>query len=214
MKKLHEMKRPWLIVGVLAGSLAMTGCGESEDDEENSSRGDKTPKQGYVLTLDGSLQEKDAKHIYEHRVTLSVAQNKPVTLNYETRDGTAIAGEDYEAQSGSLTFAPGITRSTIDIPILGDEVREPDEYFELHLSDVKNAKMKPDEAKAAITIVNDDNRPTVSFKIPQQSVSEFVGTIQVTATLSQQSGYPVLAELKKKGTAKEGDDYVIDAPST
>ena len=74
--------------------------------------------------------------------------------------------------------------------------------------------MKPDEAKAAITIVNDDNRPTVSFKIPQQSVSEFVGTIQVTATLSQQSGYPVLAELKKKGTAKEGDDYVIDAPST
>jgi hypothetical protein len=44
----------------------------------------------------------------------------PVTINYRTADGSAVAGTDYAAQSGSVTFAPGQTTETVTIPVFYD----------------------------------------------------------------------------------------------
>jgi len=46
-------------------------------------------------------------------VALSNAYSKPVTVNYATADAGAVAGSDYQAVSGTLTFAPGETTKTI-----------------------------------------------------------------------------------------------------
>ena len=46
------------------------------------------------------------------------AQGIPVTVDYVTNDGSAKAGTDYAAQSGTLTFPPGETAQNITIPIL------------------------------------------------------------------------------------------------
>ena len=51
-------------------------------------------------------------------VSLSTAFALPVTVNYATADGTALAGTNYTATSGTLTFAPGVTTETIRVPIL------------------------------------------------------------------------------------------------
>src|SRR5690554_5573376 len=212
-----DTKMRWLLAGILSGSVALTGCGGGGDDDDDSSRGsgsDRTPDPSYVSIKDTSIREGAEKGIAKIEVRLSPTSTEAVTAQYETKDGTAKAGEDYESKSGEITFGPGTGRAYLEIPILGDEVHEPDEYFEITLSSVTGARMKDSESKAAVTIQNDDERPYVSFDTVQQSVAESVGTTRVTATLSERSGYTVEAQLSVQGTARDGDDYEISDPLT
>ena len=67
-------------------------------------------------------------------VSLAFATGQPVTVRYATVDGTALAGSDYGATSGTLSFAPGQTTATIRVPVSGDALSEPDEAFAVTLS--------------------------------------------------------------------------------
>ena len=73
------------------------------------------------------------------RFTMELAQasKAPVTVDYETADGTATAGEDYTAKRGTVTFAPGHTRKTVAVPVLRDEAAEDAETVVLRLSNVR-----------------------------------------------------------------------------
>jgi hypothetical protein len=88
------------------------------------------------------------------QVTLSSASTKTVTVEYTTSDGTANAPSDYVATSGTLTFAPGETTKTIDVPVVGDLTIEPDETFTATLSNPVNATIAVDNGTG--TIHNDD----------------------------------------------------------
>ena len=93
-------------------------------------------------------------------VSLSSAISQSVTLNFETVDGTATGGSDYQIVSGSLTFNPDETSKTIAVPIFGDTELESDETFFLRLSDVINAT--PTEVEGTGTILNfDDDNPDI-----------------------------------------------------
>jgi hypothetical protein len=88
-------------------------------------------------------------------VTLSAAYDQPVTVNYATRDGSAVAGSDYVATAGMLTFAPGQTSKTITVAIKGDKTKEYDEYFSVFLSDASdNARIYNSFGRG--TILNDE----------------------------------------------------------
>ncbi len=67
------------------------------------------------------------------KVRLSNPPNGQATVNYSTVDGTAKAGVDYTAQSGTLTFGPGVTEHTITIP-LSDQLGTSYRYFRVRLS--------------------------------------------------------------------------------
>lgn len=83
-----------------------------------------------------SLTEGDSGVTYmTFTVRLSAPLNEPVTVNFATQDGSATAGSDYQSQSGTLTFAAGVTSMTVKIAIYGDTLVESDEYFYLMLSD-------------------------------------------------------------------------------
>jgi hypothetical protein len=89
-------------------------------------------------------------------VTLSGnTDNLPVSAHYETADVTAGAGSDYDAVSGTLSFAPGETSKTISVPVTGDTAGEGDETLTLELSDVQFAT--PAALDATGTIVDDDS---------------------------------------------------------
>ncbi|MFZ6820704.1 Calx-beta domain-containing protein, partial [Undibacterium sp. Ji22W] len=53
-------------------------------------------------------------------VTLSAASGQTVSVGYNTSNGTATAGSDYTATSGTLTFNPGVTTQTITVNIAND----------------------------------------------------------------------------------------------
>jgi hypothetical protein len=72
-------------------------------------------------------------------VTLSSASAEVVTVNYSTSNKTAVAGSDYVAASGTLTFAPGQTTKTIIVSVNGDRHAELSETFVVNLSSPTNA---------------------------------------------------------------------------
>ncbi len=67
-------------------------------------------------------------------LTLSAASGQTVTVNYATANGTARAGSDYVAKTGTVTFAAGTTTQTIAITINGDLTKEPNETFFVNLT--------------------------------------------------------------------------------
>ena len=80
-----------------------------------------------------------------------------VTVDYATADGTATAGEDYTATSGTLTFSPGERVKTVSVPILDDGHDEGHETFLLRLSNVAGAR--EGDLEATGTIENTDKMP-------------------------------------------------------
>ncbi len=67
-------------------------------------------------------------------VSLASASAGTTTVSYSTADSTALAGRDYTATSGTLTFAPGETTKTILVPTLDDGVAGPTKSFTVNLS--------------------------------------------------------------------------------
>lgn len=86
---------------------------------------------------------------------LSAVSGLTVTVNYSTANGTALAGSDYVAASGTLTFSPGVTVATFNVPIINETFYEPDETLTLNLGNAVNALPGLPNG-ATLTIFNDD----------------------------------------------------------
>ncbi|NEP10260.1 MAG: DUF4114 domain-containing protein [Symploca sp. SIO2C1] len=141
-------------------------------------------------------------------VSLSAASDQPVTVEYTSQDGTAVAGQDYQAVSGTLTFEPGGALSqTIAVLVQGDTVAELDESVILNLSNATNAEIV--DTQGIGTIEDDDPLPQLA--IADVSVVEGdTGTTQMlfTVSLSAASNQPVTVEYASQdGTAVAGQDY-------
>jgi len=93
-------------------------------------------------------------------VTRSGDTSSMITVDYTTRDGTATAGADYNAQSGTLTFAAGETNNTFAIPIIDDGFVEDDETVNLTLSNPTGGAMLGAQSNAVLTI-RDNEIPIV-----------------------------------------------------
>mgnify|MGYP003544210014 FL=1 len=78
-----------------------------------------------------------------------------VTVNYTTANGSALAGQDYVAQSGILTFAAGVTQQNILVAVIGDSVVENSETFTVTLSDPSEGASILDGSGTG-TIADDD----------------------------------------------------------
>jgi hypothetical protein len=87
-------------------------------------------------------------------VVLSEASASPVTVNYSTRNGTAQAGSDYLATSGTLTFAPGELTKQITVQVIGDTTVEEIEVFFVDLASASGASIGDGEGLGRI--FNDD----------------------------------------------------------
>ncbi|WP_170330703.1 LamG-like jellyroll fold domain-containing protein [Ruegeria arenilitoris] len=79
------------------------------------------------------------------------------TAQYDTGDATAIAGSDYEAATGTVTFAAGETQKEVRITVSSDTVFEPNETLSVTLSNPTGAVLN--RAIATGTILNDDANP-------------------------------------------------------
>jgi hypothetical protein len=121
------------------------GLGTIRDNEPRISISDVTRAEG-----------RNGKTAFTFTVTLSAAYDQPVTVSFQTVNGTATTGDnDYVAKTGTITFNPGQTTKTITIDVKGDNKRESDETFYLDLS--ANSSNSLFTKKRGIgTILNDD----------------------------------------------------------
>ena len=86
-------------------------------------------------------------------VRLSAPSTRTITATYQTRDGTAQAGQDYEAASGTLVFAPGEVQEEVRVRVMRDSRDWRAETFSLVLYAVSNARLE--DAVATATIVEE-----------------------------------------------------------
>ncbi|WP_405228437.1 Calx-beta domain-containing protein, partial [Lentisalinibacter sediminis] len=140
-------------------------------------------------------------------VTLSNPGANPVTVDYTTVDGTATAGEDYEAVAATLTFAAGETAGSVTVTIVDDTLDEDTESFSVTLSNAGNADIAVGTATATIN----DNDSAVRIAVGDASVTEGdTGSVNLDfpVSLSAPSGRPVsVGYATVDGTATAGEDY-------
>ncbi len=143
-------------------------------------------------------------------VTLSQALSSTATVNFATQNGTATAGSDYQATSGTLTFAPGVTSQTVVVNVTGDDVVEQDETFQVVLSSPSGAAISDPQATGTIT--NDDQVAGPALSISNVSQMEggqgTTSAFAFTVTLSEASSGTVTVNFATQdGTATAGSDY-------
>jgi hypothetical protein len=126
-------------------------------------------------------------------------------VDYSTTDGSATAGSDYTAASGTLHFAAGDTQKTFQVPITDDATAEANETVNLHLS-----LQGTDVSTALLSITDNDPSgnpsPSVQFSTDNYSVDEGAGTVTLTATISQAADVDV-DYATAPDTASAGSDY-------
>ena len=124
------------------------------------------------------------------------------------------AGVDYQAASGTLTFAPGETSKPVAVSVCGDSVDEPDETLTATLANPTNAVISAATATARIV----DDEGTILVTLGQSQLTrnpDGTGTMTVQILLvdaagsSGASGVPVIVTFTTAdGTAKANIDYV------
>ncbi|NCS59621.1 MAG: hemolysin, partial [Microcystis aeruginosa G11-04] len=117
---------------------------------------------------------------------LTVTVNNPnpqqITVNYTTAPINATANVDYTSQTGTLTIAPNTSTASISIPILNDNLNEPDEVFTVTLSNPVNATINPDEAIGQV-IITDTLQSAITRTLPNNVENlRLIGTNNINGT--------------------------------
>ena len=100
---------------------------------------DDTPTQtpSRITISDASVLEGDSGLTdLVFSVTLDMAATATITADYATEDSSALAGSDYEAASGTVTFVAGETATSLTVAVIGDTFSEDDEAFRVRLSNI------------------------------------------------------------------------------
>ncbi|HEY5109556.1 MAG TPA: Calx-beta domain-containing protein, partial [Acidimicrobiales bacterium] len=112
-------------------------------------------------------------------VTLSAPSQFNTTVNFATSDGTALAGTDYTATSGTLTFPAGTTSKSITVTILARPTAGPTKNFTVTLSSPANATIAT--SSSSVSISNAPTGTTVTSVSPNALV---VGAANKTLTVT------------------------------
>lgn len=186
----------------------------------------------YVTINDVVVQEGDSGTTNAvFHVTLSSLTSKDVVLKYTTADGTATAGSDYFARSGTLIIPAGSTSADIIVPVRGDLAQETytdasnvvhgPETFQVKLTSATNAELAravgtgtindSEDTGATLNVGNAqviEGNPSGAFNDPNTSTVQFTPTLtkvldhDITFTVSTAPAQGVV------GVAQAGSDYV------
>jgi sugar lactone lactonase YvrE len=154
-------------------------------------------------------------------VTNTTASSLPLTVNYATTDGTAVSTgthPNYLASSGTITFAPGVTSATIDVPLLDSGSQTTPLTFTLTLSNPQaatlgqsqgTATIAPSDQKAKFYVVNGATSSiggtNAAFKYQPS------GTEQAPYGLSVTTASPDLSPMGIASNASGTTQWVVDA---
>jgi probable HAF family extracellular repeat protein len=144
-------------------------------------------------------------------LSLSAAPSGPVTVSFNTANGSATAGSDYDAASGTVTFDPGETTETIAVVVNGDRVGEPNETLLINLSQPQGAVIA--DGQGVVTIANDEPRVTINDVSRNEGNG---GTTQFVFTISMSPAPDTAITVNyatANGSATSIDDYIAASGS-
>jgi len=149
---------------------------------------------------------------FSFTVTLNTAPTTTVTVDYATVDGSAVAGSDYLATSGSLSFAPGQTSQDLTVSVKGDTVVEAEENFSVALSAAVGAQIAAGQGIGGI--INDDFPQLRISDVGKAEGNSGTSAANFTVSLSAPAPFPVSVNYASAdGSATAGSDYTATAGS-
>jgi len=205
---------------LLSITLLFSGCGGSgkttnPDPDINSDTVISLVNQDQLIV---SLDEKSKQYTYSF--TLHIAPlDTDITLDYHTKNGSAVAGSDYIEKKGTLSLTKGTTIIKVDLEIMSDNVLEEDETFSLIFNNSKGIKFSNNvtELIAIITLKNyavvkqDD---VIISVVNQQALTVSLVekdnpyTYSFSLQIAPLAGDITLDYHTKNGSATAGNDYV------
>ncbi|WP_105167681.1 Lcl domain-containing protein [Pseudoalteromonas sp. T1lg23B] len=152
----------------------LTGCSSPEDEkssgqdntsnQDNNSNNESQPIPVASLISNSNFTEpKNGNAAFDMQVRLDASYNEELILNYSVTAITADNRDVKEVTDGKLTFPAGSKQANIEVTVFGDEFDENDETFQIELLPSNNIKLGK-ISKALVTIVDEDDTPTVRFK--------------------------------------------------
>ena len=113
---------------------------------------------GAISLETNSYQVNEADGTAEVTILRTQGSDGTVTVDYRTVDAAAIAGEDYSAVAGTVTFADGETSQTITIPLIDDDEVESDQDFSFTIDNVIGATLLA--PRTALVNIEDNDSTT------------------------------------------------------
>lgn len=161
-----------------------------------------------ISILDASRLEGNAgSALLTFSVNLSASSGVAISVPWSTADGTAVAGQDYTAASGTVNFPIGVTSQTLSVSVLGDSRYEGNETFAVNLGPPTYGTIS--DGAAVGTIQDDDPIPSIS--VSDASAPEgtsTAGSASFSLTLSNPSAFTITVSFATAdGNATAGTDY-------
>jgi hypothetical protein len=134
---------------------------------------------GYVQLYDYCCSQSPVKEGMPVSFTIQrTTSASSATVQYATSDGTAAAGVNYVATSGTVTFAAGEVQKTVTVSTIDDGVYKPDAYFRMTLSNPTGGFLLRNYDLTQ-TITDVDPRPVLGFESATFAVSEGAGSVDI-----------------------------------
>lgn len=130
-------------------------------------------------------------------VTLDHAVTEDVTVDYQTQDGTAVAGDDYVAASGTATIPAGSTSTDVSVTVVGDKVAEAKESMSLVLTDPAYGDLADGAADGVIV----DNDTSVALQLRNAKGPKVRAVVTTTPAAKGRSVSVYGGEVGSKATA-------------
>ncbi len=200
--------------GTRSGSLSVASSAASSPTLASLSGtgGTASSKPMRLALASASITVKEGAGSAAFVINRSGSFDGAVSVRYATVDGSAIAGQDYAAVSGTLSWAPGDSApKTINVPLIDDQNVEGKESFTLSLSaPTGNAILG--RALSTANIADDDKAGALAFSASAVSVDENAGSLAVTVQRSGgQAGAVSIHYATVNGSALAGADYSATA---
>ncbi|MDZ4288476.1 MAG: Calx-beta domain-containing protein [Prosthecobacter sp.] len=145
-------------------------------------------------------------------VTLSEVSELPVSVNFSVTTGSASAGSDFTASSGTLQWAPGQSTAFIEVPIIDDSLAETAETCIVTLDSPVNAVLTANTTHTFT--IQDNDTPLVTILATDATAREGSDTGAFTITRTGSTAAPLTVAFSSTGSAVSGADFIAFSPAT
>lgn len=171
-----------------------------------------------TMSINDALVTEGPSQNIVFKVSLSKPCSEGVSVKFRTKDGSAVMGEDYVQQEGTVTFAIGESGDkTVTIGVKDDELYEGTETFSVELYEISDTSVEKGKITGTGTINDNESIPKISVEtIPvEEGNTGTTTTATFKVSVSPASAKDIYVDYATSdGTAKAGKDYTAITPDT